>query len=909
MVGIVVVSHSRPLARAAVALASEMVPSGGVAIAVAAGLDDTTTGTDAVAVADAILEVDAADGVVVLLDLGSAVLSAELALELLPDEVRARVLLSPAPLVEGLVAAVVTAAAGASAREVAAEAADALAGKQSHLAGTPDGDTGAAGDPPAAEAAAAAGAIGDSDAAPTEAAVAGNAAGGAGTGGVLTASVVVDLPHGLHARPAARVVATVRDLDAEVTLARPGGAPAAARSLSRLSALGIRSGETVEVRATGREAAAAVDALQALAARGFDEVPAGPADPRPDSAATGDASSSRPGPAAGAADAGADAIVGPDAVTVLAGLAVGPAVRLEEPVPRVPEVEPGTPDEHRRRLAAAVDSVRGDLGRTADGVRTTAGAAAAAIFDAHLALLEDPAVLDVAFAAVAAGRGPAAAWESAVTEAAQGVRDLDDPYLRGRADDVRAVGDAVLVALLGPGPPPDRGSSSAAGEPRGPLAAAGPAGPAAAAAGIVLAADLTPADAAALDPTRVSGVVLAGGSPTAHAAILVRSLGIPMLVGAGARVLAVEPGVVLGLDTAARWLVVDPDAATTADLQGRIAAAAGRSRDLVAAAGQPAMTLDNVVVEVGANVGSVADATQAASSGADGAGLVRTEFCFTGRTTAPDAADQEEVYEGIAAALHPHRVVLRTLDVGGDKPLAFLPLPAEANPFLGVRGLRVSLARPDLFRVQLSALLAVAERHPISVMFPMVSTLDELRAARELLDEVARGRGGAPTGLRVGMMVEVPAAAVKAAVFAPHVDFFSVGTNDLTQYALAAERGNQALSALADALDPGVLGLIDLVCRGAAGVSGPAGEPVAVAVCGEAAADPDAVGILLGLGVRELSVAAPAVPAVKDRVRRTDLRAAADLARRALGCEDAAAVRELAREAAAAGGVPRHRPE
>jgi len=194
------------------------------------------------------------------------------------------------------------------------------------------------------------------------------------------------------------------------------------------------------------------------------------------------------------------------------------------------------------------------------------------------------------------------------------------------------------------------------------------------------------------------------------------------------------------------------------------------------------------------------------------------------------------------------------------------------------------------------------------VMFPMVATLGELRAARELLDEVARSRGGAPSGMRVGMMVEVPAAAVKAAVFAPHVDFFSVGTNDLTQYALAAERGNQALSALADALDPGVLGLIDLVCRGAAGVRGPAGEPVVVAVCGEVAADPEAVGILIGLGVRELSVAAPAVPAVKDLVRRTDLRAAANLARRALGCEDAAAVRALAREAAAAGAAAASAP-
>ncbi|MCX4095993.1 putative PEP-binding protein [Nocardia sp. alder85J] len=265
--------------------------------------------------------------------------------------------------------------------------------------------------------------------------------------------------------------------------------------------------------------------------------------------------------------------------------------------------------------------------------------------------------------------------------------------------------------------------------------------------------------------------------------------------------------------------------------------------------------------------------------GADLAGLVRTEFLFLDRDHARTATEQEQVHREIAAAFDGRRIVLRTLDVGGDKPLPYLALPPEANPFLGVRGIRLAPGHPDLLREQSRAVAAVAADHPVSVMFPMVSAVDEVRAARAVLDEVA------PPGLRieVGMTVEVPATAAKTAAFAAHVDFFSIGTNDLTQYALAAERGNDALAALADPLDPGVLRLIELVCRGAGGTL--------VAVCGEIASDPVAVPVLLGLGVTELSVAAPAVALVKAVVRGLDLGECRSLAAAALACESAAQVR------------------
>jgi phosphocarrier protein FPr len=266
---------------------------------------------------------------------------------------------------------------------------------------------------------------------------------------------------------------------------------------------------------------------------------------------------------------------------------------------------------------------------------------------------------------------------------------------------------------------------------------------------------------------------------------------------------------------------------------------------------------------------------------------VRTEFCFLGRATAPSVDEQEAAYRAIAEAMTGRRIVLRTLDVGGDKPLSYVRMPKEANPFLGVRGIRLALARRDLLADQLAAIARVAYDHPVDVMFPMVTTVDELLTARGLLDDAVRAVGrGAPPDLRVGIMVEVPATALKAAAFAPHVDFLSIGTNDLTQYALAAERGNAELAALADPLDPGVLALI--VATAACSVDG-----VLVAVCGELAGDEQAAAVLLGLGVRELSVVPGAVARVKEAVRHVDLVDAKELARRALAAPDAATVRRL----------------
>ncbi len=806
-VGIVVVSHSRALAEAAVGLAAEMVSGREARIAVAAGLDETTFGTDAVRIAAAVEEVDDGDGVVVLMDLGSALMSAEMALDLLPDDVRGRVLLSPAPLVEGLLVASVVAAGGASREEVAAEAGAALLAKDTHLATAP---------------------VGAPDPAPAE---------GARPTGSSGGSFTVANPHGLHARPAARLVTEVRGLDADVTLRNTttGAGPVPAGSLSRVATLGALHGHEVEVAATGPAAREAVDRVLALAARSFDETPAD------------DGAAEEPGPAAGPLPASP-------------GVAVGPAVRLTAaPVP-VDERPAGPPQEERRRLAGALAAARSEV----EGSRDRTGPGEAGVFEAHLLLLDDAELTGAATAAVDAGESAAGAWARAVTELEERFAALPDPYLRARAADVRAVGDQVLRALAGEVP-----ADSVEAD------------------GVLVAADLTPAQAGALDPARVLGVVLAGGSPTSHAGILVRSLGIPAVVAAGAGLLDVADGTPLVVDGTAGRVLVDPPDAVVAEYRARQRALAGeRARD-AAEALREAVTLDGRRVRVAANVGSVADARAAAAAGADGAGLVRTELLFLDREEPPTAEEQEREYRAVLDAFGGQPVTIRTLDVGGDKPLRYSPQAAEANPFLGVRGVRLSLRRPDLLRTQLDAVCRAARHGPVELMVPMVTVVEEVLAVRRLLAE-ATAPDPVPAGLRVGVMVEVPAVALNVEAFLPHVDFLSIGTNDLTQYTLAAERGNPALAALADPLDPAVLRLVGETASRAAGRA-------AVSVCGEVAADPLAVPVLLGLGVGTLSVAPSAVAAVKAAVRRLDAGACTELAGRCLAAAGAAEVRALVR--------------
>ncbi len=765
MIGIVVVSHSRALAEAAVGLAAEMVAEDKrPVIAVAAGLDATTFGTDAMAVSEALGTADSPDGVLVLLDLGSAVLSAEMALEFVDPELAGRVRLTSAPLVEGLVAAVVTASTDASLDAVAAEAERGLVGKQDHLGVAP------------ADAAS----VVEAD---------------------RTVEVVVGNEHGLHARPAARLVGLVNGFDAVVTLTDldNGKGPVDAGSLSMVATLNAQQGHRLRVGASGAAADAVLAAVENLAAQNF-----------------GDAVVEKAAPSPGGS--GLDVALGP---AVLAGAQVelGAYVAGDNEIGRLDDV-----------LATASAQLRELRDEHGD------------IFAAHLALLGDRKLLDDVRASISAGASAPDAWQQVYDGLAATFEALDDPYQRERAQDVRAVRDRVLRLLVG-------------------VAEEAPTD------GILVVPELDAATAATLDATRIAGIAVRAAGTTGHGVIVARSRGIPLITGIGD--VDVPPGAIVSFDARTGSFEVAPDEER---VRATITEREGEQARAIADADLPATTRDGRTIDVLVNVGVVQDAVDA--RGAGGSGLVRTEVLFGDRRTAPTVDEQVEAFRAIARALGGKPITIRTWDIGGDKPLPFLPQDREANPFLGERGLRVFRRRPELLRDQLEAVRRTAAETPVHVMFPMVTTADEVAWALEEL--------GPRDGLEVGIMVEVPAAALRVGSLATELDFVSIGTNDLTQYTTAADRTNAAVAPLADGLDPAVLQLIDHVVRNAG---------VRVAVCGDLASDPQAAVLLAALGVSELSAVGPQVPLVKAQLRQADLSRVDTAA--VLAARDAAQVRGL----------------
>jgi phosphoenolpyruvate-protein phosphotransferase len=512
------------------------------------------------------------------------------------------------------------------------------------------------------------------------------------------------------------------------------------------------------------------------------------------------------------------------------------------------------------RLRAAIEQVKDDLAAKTARLRTYGATAEAGILEAQGLMLDDPALLDGASELVNEGRPADEAVAEAMRPFADMLRGSDDPVFQARAADVEDVVEQLRRALRG-----------ASGTP--PL----PSQPS-----VLVARDLAPSQTAGLDRALVVGFATEQGSATAHTAILARALGLPAVVGIAGLVDAVKDGQLVLLDGDQGTLVLDPPAEA---LRG-----VGGPAPLVADA-QPAITRDGRRVEVGCNAASLDDAQRAASAGADGIGLLRSEFLFLGSDRLPSEAEQVDMLEAVTTAMSPRPVILRTLDVGADKPLPALPQPPEANPALGVRGLRLQLLRrPDLLLDQLRAALRVAARHPLRLMFPMVSTVDEVRQAKALLAQ-ARGdvnaNGANGVAMQVGIMIEVPAAVVGADLLAAEVDFFSLGTNDLTQYLFAADRTNPELASLADSLHPAMLRMIDQVVKSAHR------RKRWVGVCGEMASDLWAVPLLVGLGVDELSVHPPLVARIKSTVRHLDATECSKVARAALKLDSGAAVRRL----------------
>lgn len=675
-------------------------------------------------------------------------------------------------------------------------------------------------------------------------------------------AVLIPNPSGLHARPAAVLVQFARRFNSEIWLQR-GESHANAKSVVSLMALDVRNGDKVQLVAIGTDARQALDLIVPQLRNGLGEEGAhAPTDAVQTTPITlGGTVPVQPPPSAKLADP--KILVG---VSASPGLAVGRTFRMCHSEIEVAETG-GHPDQEQKHLNEVLETAGGQLANLHDRLTSGGDAGKAAIFAAHQELLTDPDVLDLAHSLIAKGKSAPFAWRAAFMAQAERLAGLSNELLAGRANDLRDVGTRVLRLLTKTVETPRQFSPET----------------------ILIAEDLTPSDTATLDRTRVLGFCTVAGGSTSHVAILARSLGIPAIAGIEPRVLEVPDGTLVILDGSRGSMRLDPDASEVESIRQRQKGMETRRQADFQAASRPAVTRDGQQIAVVSNIGSLADAVETVKLGGEGVGLLRSEFLFLDRSTAPGEDEQFESYRAMAQALGTERpLTIRTLDVGGDKPLSYLPIPKEENPFLGERGIRIGLDRPDILRTQLRAILRAAQRANVQVMFPMISSFSEWRQAKGLLDEEANNLG--VKAIPAGIMVEVPSAALLAEVFATEVAFFSLGTNDLTQYTLAMDRGHPKLAPRIDGLHPAVLHLVARTCE--------AGKRHGkkVSVCGGLAGDNQAIPILIGLGVSKLSVSVPALPGVKARVRKLSFEDCCTLARKALTLATPAEVRALVPE-------------
>ncbi len=652
--------------------------------------------------------------------------------------------------------------------------------------------------------------------------------------------LIVPLAHGLHARPAARLAALAKSFSAETAILS-GEKRANARSPVALMGLGLARNAPVTILARGADAAAAVAEIAALIESGMGEleaaapvanVPVFIASPR-DGVLTG--------------------------VRAAPGMVLGVAVRLMQPEILVEENGQGA-DHESRCLRGALAMVRTSLGAAAGE-----NSALSAILSAHLSFLDDPELAAQADAKIALGKSAGFAWRSAIRTQIAVLQGVNDPRFAERVSDLVDLERQVLNAL---------GGAAASAVPDLPENT------------ILLAQDILPSQLAGIDAARLAGLAMAEGGPTSHAAILAASMNIPALVACGPALLTIADGTALLLDADRGQLVIDPSAAMRDQMRRQIM---DRQTARVAARAKAhslCHTKDGTRIEVGANLGSIDDAVVAVAAGAEGCGLLRTEFLFLDRQSPPDEAEQTQVYRAIAEILEDRPLIVRTLDIGGDKPAAYLPFPAEENPALGLRGVRVSLWRPDLLATQLRAILRGISPAQCRIMVPMITSVAELREVRRILDDVRKEMGIADP-VPLGVMIETPAAAMTSDILAEEADFLSIGTNDLTQYALAMDRGNARLASQFDALHPAVLRLIAATTKGADQHQRRTG------VCGGLASDPAAAPILIGLGVRGLSATASQIADIKAAISAVTLEQCQSLARKALAATSAADVRAL----------------
>ncbi len=870
-VALVIVSHSAQLAAGVAELAGQMA-QGATPIAVAGGGAGDILGTSADKILAAVQSVSGPDGVLVLLDLGSAILAAEMALEMLDDGQQHRVALSFAPLVEGAVASAIEASLGRSLTEVkqAAEKTANVTQLQllKPLSATQEEPVEAVPPPPPSL-----------------------------QPGFLQEQLTLTNPSGLHARPASLFVQTAGRFRAQVEVSGRGR-QAEATSIIGVLSLGIRDGDTITLRASGEEAEAAMKALRELVRVNFyeasPEVTAAEQAPPQETGVQQAPGVQSPLPAAQAVQ---DMWQG---VSTSPGVAIGPALLYTSsslPLSALERRAISTDQvvSEQERLRSALSTTAGELHTLTASLEKSIGQRDAAIFEAQALMLRDPALLEDTLHLVEAEHIDAASALALVGEKeATTLEGLDSPLLAARAADVR---DAVSRALQHLS---DRimvkQDLSALKQPV-----------------ILLAEDLTPSDTAQLRPETVLGICTTQGGPTAHASILARALGIPAIAGLNQSVMQlIHSGDALGLDADNGLLYYLPSAEVRAQLTQRLAQQQQQRTALKQAAQQEqaAVSINGRRIYLLANIGSEAEAEAARQWGAEGVGLLRTEFLFATATTLPGEVEQRNIYAQVFRAFKGtdpdskrRPVVVRTLDAGADKPMpalnSVIGMSTEANPQLGLRGIRISLAHQALLEDQIRALLLAAAETEIElhIMFPMITTVDELIMARGVVDRVyeqlKQRQITLPSYLArvpVGIMVEVPAAVVMAPELAEIADFFSIGSNDLLQYTVACDRTNAAVTHLYNPMQPAVLRLIAQVAE----AGRRAGKPVAV--CGEMAGNPLLAPVLVGLGVDELSMTPTALPKIRAALDRRSAQELSDLAQKVLHVKTVTEVEQICNE-------------
>ncbi len=660
---------------------------------------------------------------------------------------------------------------------------------------------------------------------------------------LVSDAVVIVNPSGIHARPASILAGLARQFNCQLQI-KKGDKSANARSVSAIMALEVEKDEKVVLVATGIDAKEAIEYILPRLKEGLGEDLSAAAQEQRNFEK---GIVTREGQLSG--------------IGASRGLAIGKVLKLKNQEYDIPEKGNGAKKEQEDFRNASQTAIL-QLSSLCDKLKKSGNPERAAIFSAHMELIDDPELIELVDRGIVAGKSAAFAWNKAFTTHATRLESLNNQLLAARANDLKDLGYRVLRILLSI----EEQSLNITDKQ------------------VIIAEDLTPSNIVSLDKELVVACCTISGGATSHVAILARSMGLPAIVGLDPAALEIENGTLVVVDGNKGLLTIKPDEDEVASFENAIKIEEKIREEERSHASEIAKTLDGIQVKVVANLGDIGSAQQAIKLGAEGIGLLRSEFLFMNRAVAPDEEEQYEAYLQVAKQMGKDApIIIRTLDVGGDKPLAYLPIPREDNPFLGERGIRVCLNRPEIFITQLRAILRVAKDYDVRVMFPMIADIDEWRQSRKILQQTAESMG-VPL-IKAGMMIEVPSAALLADCFAAETDFFSIGTNDLSQYVLAMDRGHPKMAGKIDALHPSILRLIDMVAK-AANEQG-----IEISVCGGLASDIEGIVALIGLGVYKLSVDIPVIATVKALVRKLSQKACENIVREAMKRSDADSVR------------------